>query len=402
MPEAQKKNETDTKGSDNGEKARAADSGMPPESDAQNTTEEGDTGKGKGYIGVIAFVALIVAIGAFVAGYISLQEIGGRQADLDQRISATQQRISKLESGAESIRSLAETVQGSNQSMQDRLDAMAGKVGELDTKLDSNLETLQQGDTALRQSLDKIQAALSAGKDDDLLVAEARHLINIANHQARLNHNPAAAAAALEAANQRLGQSGDPGLLEVRKTITDDIIALRNAADPDISGIALTLSQLENSVDGLALRHEAQDSGTAEAPPPAAEVSGVAGFFSKIWDDIKGLVTIRRNSAEQGTALLPPGQRFFLQQNLRLKLEAARLALLQRDTQTFRTSLETATQWLERYFDSDAAANMIATLSPYQSLELQPELPDISAALRALDEWRSTQQNAANGEVTGS
>ncbi len=181
-------------------------------------------------------------------------------------------------------------------------------------------------------------------------------------------------------------------------------MALRNIAPPDISAIALTLSELEDSVDNLPLRHEERPS-DAEQPGDAEqqEVSGVSGFFSKVWSDLKGLVTIRRNSAAD-TALLPPGQRFFLQQNLRLKLEAARLALMQRDTQSFRNSIETAKQWLERYFNSAAAStqNMIAALSSYEALELQPELPDISAPLRALKDWREQQQSAAGEEVAES
>lgn len=408
MPEAQHNKETDKDSHEAAHKQGAGD-GDTGETEITTQTagqDEADSnkdssGKGRGFIGFVAFVALIIAIAAFVAGYISLQEIGQQQAGLSQDIDAAGARITELEAGAESIRSLAKTVQDSAQSTQDRVAAVDARVDELNQGLESGLTEAQQANDALRQALDKLHSRLSAGIDDQRLAAEARSLIQIANRQAQFNHDPSAAAAALEAANDSLSQADDPSLLAVRKAITDDIIALRNVDQVDLSDIALTLSQLEQSVDDLPLRHGGaqDDAQPAQNDAETEAVSGVSGFFSKVWNDLKGLVSVRRNSAED-TALLPPGQRFFLRQNLRLKLETARLALLQRDTELFRQSLTTATEWLQRYFDGDAAGtrNMIATLSPYQALELQPTLPDISGALKALDAWRSQQQRAANGE----
>jgi uroporphyrin-3 C-methyltransferase len=425
MPEAQKKNETDTEEADVREENPATEENQGAEIETLEQTpaetatapEQAGESKGKGG-GAIGFIALIVALGAFGAGYVSLQKIDGQQAALQQDIEAAGARIDVLESGSDSIRSLAEKVQTSNLDMQAQLDKsekqitavdskisdISGKIDAVDSKTDKNLATLQQSDADLHQSLNKLQESLKTNRDDDFLVVEARHLVSIASQQAQLNHNPTAAAAALEAANQRLSDAGDPALLKVRKSITDDIIALRNVTTPDMDAIALTLSKMEGSVDGLTLKFAEGEKATKEETPPAeADVSSVGGFFSKIWHDIKGLVTIRRNSAEQQTALLPPGQRFFLEQNLRLKLEAARVALLQRDTQAFRTSVATASQWLERYFDTSATdtANMITTLSSYKALELQPQLPDISTTLQALEKWQS-EHSAASKEVSES
>lgn len=349
--------------------------------------------KGGGVSGVVAFIALVIAIGAFGAGYKAWQQIGIEQGALSQRIDATEKSLTSIESGSESSRSIAENVQSTNQLLQNRLDSMETRVNGLDDKLASSVGELQQSDNTISDSLNKLSDSLRTNQDDDLLVAEARHLINIANHQAQLNQDAVAAAAALTAADQRLRDAADPSLLEVRQIITDDIIALRNVGNVDISGIALTLSQLEASIDGLPLNTEeaVEPSGATESTTEATDVSS---FFHKVWSDIKGLVSIRRNSGEQSVALLPPGQRFFLQQNLRLKLETARLALLQRDTQTFQTSLATAKTWIETYFDTSAAntANLLTSIAPYQSMELKPALPDLSRSLKALDSWSSKQK----------
>ena len=360
--------------------------------------------KGSGIIGIIAFVALIIAIAAFGAGYQAWQQIGIEQAALNQRINSSEKDIAGMASGSESSRSIAETVQSTNQLLQTRLDSMESKVGGLDEKIggldgkiDSSVGELQQGDAAISESLSKLSDSLRTNKDDNLLVTEAYHLINIANHQTQLNQNPTAAAAALEAANQRLSDAADPTLLEARQIITDDIIALRNVAKLDISGVALNLSQLEASINNLPLSSETAEPVTAEEVTAVADVSDASSFFNKVWSDIKGLVSIRR-SAEHSAALLPPGQRFFLQQNLRLKLETARLALLQRDSQTFQSSLNSAKSWVESYFDTSAAstANLLTSIGSFQSLELNPTLPDLSRSLKALDSWSSKQKAEAS------
>ncbi len=416
MSEAQQKIDKKTNEPDDLAENLAAETGSGSDDQAYQTTDDSDSknNKGKGLTGFIAFIALIIAVAAFVAGYKALQEIGTEQTAFDNRLNTTEKSVSKIKAGAESSRTIAESVRASNQQMQGRLESAEGKVnaisgqvessvGKLNSnlaKFESSIAALQQNDAALKESISQLgisEPTTPSYDEDKMLVAEARQLITIANHQAQLNHNPAAAAAALEAADKRLSDTSDPSLLKARQIITDDIIALRNVATHDISGIALTLSQLEKSVTGLPLKDEDPATSAEAEGGTEQEQEESSSIFSKIESDIKSLVTVRRTSEEANAALLPPGQRFFLQQNLRLKLQTARLALLQRDTQTFHDSLATATQWIETYFDGSAAstANLLSTIASYQELELMPNLPDISNSLKALEEWSSSQQNAA-------
>ncbi len=229
------------------------------------------------------------------------------------------------------------------------------------------------------------------------------YLISIANHQAQLNNNAAAASAALEAADQRLSEANDPSLFTVRKSITDNIIALRRVAKLDVTSIALTLSRLEQEVSTLVLaRSGSEEKSTEErATADSSLVDDLDGFASKVWSDVKGLVVVRRGTGGH-KPLLPPGQIFFLQQNLRLKLEAARIALLQRDSQLFQESLSMARQWINTYFDTEAtsAANLLSSMAPYEGLELNPTLPDILNSLQQLDAWSSKQSSSSSQATT--
>ncbi len=369
---------------------------------------------------VLAIIALIVAIGIFVTGNNALQQVSSQQSDIYSRLGDAEQTLSTFESSAQNSISLVETVKADIETLQGRATTLENKVesnlaqikqtldgelGQLKQTLENDLAQLKQSDSTQNDALNKLKETLKKKRDDDWLVAEARYLIKIATYQAQINNNAKAAMAALEAADQRLRDAADPALLRVRQALTDNIIALRGVSELDITGIALTLNQLENRVAQLSFADKVE-------PPPAEETttepesespaSEMEQFAGRIWEDIKGLVTVRHDNVQQSAALLPPGQQFFLQQNLRLKLETARLALLQRDTQTFRDTLSTATQWIKNYFDTDttAVANMINSLAPYENLDLQPPLPDISSSLRALDNWQQQRKNGQPATVS--
>ena len=84
--------------------------------------------------------------------------------------------------------------------------------------------------------------------------------------------------------------------------------------------------------------------------------------------------------------LLAPAQAFFLRENLKLRLQTARMALLTRDQATFRSDLKAAREWLTRYFDArdKAVTSAAAAMGGLQTSDVSIELPDLSATLNAL------------------
>ena len=94
-----------------------------------------------------------------------------------------------------------------------------------------------------------------------------------------------------------------------------------------------------------------------------------------------------RHHGQPVSALLPPDQQLLVQQNLRLQLEAARLSLLRGNQTLFDSSLRSAVQLLNDYFDTDdAAGKSFLKERVHRSFNLRPQLPDISASLIALRE----------------
>jgi uroporphyrin-3 C-methyltransferase len=84
--------------------------------------------------------------------------------------------------------------------------------------------------------------------------------------------------------------------------------------------------------------------------------------------------------------LLAPEQQYFLRENIRLQLLAARLALLRGDRQIYRDSLQQARDWLLHHFDINQQATrwMLDELEQLADIDPRPDLPDISGSMRSL------------------
>ena len=71
-----------------------------------------------------------------------------------------------------------------------------------------------------------------------------------------------------------------------------------------------------------------------------------------------------------------------------MQLETARLALFRNDDLSYHASLDTANEWLTRYFNTDAGstASMQDAIERLNETKLDAPLPDISGSLNSLRE----------------
>ncbi len=112
-----------------------------------------------------------------------------------------------------------------------------------------------------------------------------------------------------------------------------------------------------------------------------------------MWDELKGLVRVQRLDAADAS-LLAPESRYFLRENLKLRLLHARLALLQRDEQAFRSDVKAAQGWLARYFDTrqKAVAGAVQTLGQLNAVAVTVELPTIADSLNAVRTYKAPRE----------
>lgn len=318
----------------------------------------------------IAVVALVAAGGALGGGYYLWQQLEETRAALAATEASTTERLNDLRGSLEStVRRQGESVMAT--------------AAEADARTDARI-------TALAQSVEHLRQAI--GRDGDAWVAaEVEHLLRIANARLQLAADVGAAVVALETADQRLVTLGDPAYTPVREAIARELRALRETGEADRAGIALDLTGLIEAVERLPVAGPYAGGQTPAAPAPAAdtprEVTGWRDFLAALWADIRGLVTIRHSDQGAVPALLAPAERLHLRQNLRLKLETARLALLNRQGEVYHAALDEAAAWLRDYFAAETppVAEALATVSALARVPVEPKLPDISGSLRLLD-----------------
>lgn len=238
----------------------------------------------------------------------------------------------------------------------------------------------------------------------DWLMAEAEYLIQIANYRILLEQDIATATVALQAADTRLAEVADPSLLNIRKVLAKDIQALKNIKPVDLAGLSVKISAMENNIKNLPLNTPDPKSHKAAEAAPVKEkntVKSLKDLPAAIWNDIKNLVVVR-NHEKPLQALLAPSQHFFLEQNLALTLEQARLALLHGDNVIFQDRLQTVEKWINEYFDTDhnVSRNMLASITELRQTDIDPELPDISSSFALIKEYRLQGQQPKKSEAT--
>lgn len=216
-------------------------------------------------------------------------------------------------------------------------------------------------------------------------LTEIEQLMLIANDRLYLHNDINGALQALSIANQRLGRVAEPKLIKTRQQLVDEISALKAIPQVDQQAIVLQINAIIGQVDELPLSSNIPAHYKAEKKPVSDTVAtspGLERFIQRMLTAVQGMFTIRKEN-QTLVPLLPPDQEYFLRQNMELKLESARLAVLQQDTTSFRSSIDAAQGWLEAYFalDNPAVASNIKELSELRRIELRWDLPDVSASL---------------------
>lgn len=292
-----------------------------------------------------------------------------------------------------------------------RTDALATQQSQLQAEnaqlkiqLDEGLQTLSKQQADLATDIETLRAR-NVHLRKDWLINEAEYLLQLANYRLLFERDIKTAIVALDTADLRLRETGDPGLIAVRKTIADAIQALKAVPQADLAGLSLTMSAISGDVNNLPLSTPDPQSKAHEQQTGMGETRKVTKWSelaAAIWHDLKGLIVIRDHT-QPVEPLIAPEQRFFLTENLRLQVEQARLAMLSGHAAVYKERLATAIKWVERYFDQDAANTQatLATLKQLQAGDIAPALPDISKPYLLLEDYRQNQTAATEQKSTG-
>ncbi len=327
---------------------------------------------------ILSLLAVLLAGGGLGAGYWAWQQLHQQDAarvqsvdNLDTQIKTLQTRI-----GA--------------QASQQAVDALQQQLAALEQQIKSQTQTLDTLNRAVEQG-----RTLAQRNQRGWNLAEVQYLMRIARYRLDLMHDYPGSIAALKAADQQLAALADPNLLPVRQALAKEIADLRDFKKPDRVGIMLELAQLADHLKGLPPAQPALG-GTAVDAAPTTPRSGWKGLLDTVWAAISKHITVRHY--DQPVQGAPAAETLlYMNQVLRLRLEAARVAVMRGNNADYHNELKAALDWLDAHYAPQAAAAIKQQLLSMLTRDIAPTPPDISASLTLLHRLASggAQQKSA-------
>lgn len=314
--------------------------------------------------------------------------------------------------GREATRRLDEVLAQSSAAQQQARQALTQSQGLESrlTALDERAGTLEEQQNTLAQSYRELLHS-----DDEAVLVNVEQSLMLAAEQLELAGRVPSAIAGLQIAEARLARAARPAFMPAQQAVARDLNRLRALPMPDISEVAGRLDSAIASAAHLPLaavgeqavapdRDQQAPHGDATSPPSQAPVeSADASWWQRAWvpvrdwservrsaasEELRELVHVRRID-QPDALLLAPEQSAWLRANLTLRLLDARMALMARESDVWRSDLDAAIQAVERYADLGApqTKKMLDTLANLRDIDPAPPLPGIEdslAAVRAL------------------
>jgi uroporphyrin-3 C-methyltransferase len=330
------------------------------------------------WFGIIIILTIFAVAGA---GYYLLSQLreqqtslGGEvQKEMAKKISDYQSQLTAIQ---EQLSTLEATVANRDDHFTKRLDEVSRQHTD---KLENARKELNEEITRLQRQLGKTRG--------DLLIADAEYLLGTANERLQLVGDVNTAREALEAADERLRESGDAAVFKVREEIAKEITSLKNVEAADVVGLYASLRSLQDTSDKLTLLLPY----AGKTLTPSTEIHSHADknepdheFLDSAIESLEGVVTIR-HSDQPIKETLTPEEAQFIREQLRAKLETAKIALVQQNEALYHTALQEAKKWTEENFTQNPETRKFITeLDRHKAINIRSHFPDISESLKLL------------------
>ncbi len=353
--------------------------------------------------GRLALILSLLALGSLGAvlwfGYPHWQAMRQDMLSMQKGIQNSQQIQAELKASLENAHQLIQQ------------SPTSGQLSEHKTALDAQQQLLSKARTAMEQRELALRITIAelrkrSGKPDNRwMVAEAEYLLQLARARLQLAGDIDTAITAIRQAEQRLLETGDDQLADIRQLLAGDADKLAAVKLPDLKQLSADISKLIGQIPQLQpayrnlITHDVKCESTTDSTD--ASPKSWQTLLQALTSNARDAVRIRRHDRMPVTALGPEQERL-LYQSLELILETSRLALLQRDMDLFRDNLQRASDWIRNRFEPKQATaeRMLSKLDQLMQINLAPELPDINPTLQALQARRALLGSQST-EVSG-
>ena len=335
-------------------------------------------------LGGINFVFILLLAGG---GLYLLQEIKDKQVAQGTEINKDDMREIEVSKQLNEYQSQLSTMQSQIATFNEEI---TGKDNHYTKTLADfsqlHTEKLESTHDKLTDEIAQVKRQLGKTRGD-WLIADAEYLLSIANQRLHLMGDVNTTRMALEAADQRLRESGDTAAFKVREQIAKEIAGLLNVTVPDIVGMYSSVQLLKDKAKQLAVIlpyagkpltlsnqiHDHQE-----------DLEATHGVLGAALNLLEGYVTVR-HSDQPVTEILTEEEVVFIRQQLNVKLEMIKISLVQQNDALYKTNIADTKQWLNKNFTQNKPAkNFHAELDSLNAIQLQSQFPDISQSLKML------------------
>jgi len=268
------------------------------------------------------------------------------------------------------------------------------KIIKANSDFDKQVRDLEQAQSNITASVTTINEELRKGANQYVL-DEVSQLLRLGNNSAIFTNDAESAVNAFTLADTQLKELNNPRYAVVRRKINEEIQLLKSIEQVDSENILAQLSLITSKVSSLPLENklpEGNSFATADASTNNNENITWRTELNKMWSDVINSVSIQKVD-QPPKALLAPRERYLLDQNLKLQLVKAEIALLQNNQTLYKNSITEATKWVSDYFDpeDDLVKKTLSQLASLKNEKLNIQLPGVSGSYDLLQTIKGGQ-----------
>jgi len=324
-------------------------------------------------------IILLIIIGLAGAGFYFFSQLRDQQQDLGGEVKGEMSKqIADYQSQLVAIQSQLASLESSVAGKDNHFTQTLADFSQLHNE---KLETTRK---ELNESIIRLQRQLGKTRGD-WLIADAEYLLSVANERLHLVGDVNTSREALEAADQRLRESGDAATFKVREEIAKELSLLKSISVPDVVGIYASIQTLQDRVDKLALLlpYTGKTLAAADSKKSSISNSENQGLLDSAISQLQDAVVIRHTEHEV-KEILTPEEALFIREQLRVKLEMVKISLVQRNEVLFQSSLADVKKWTEQNFTKNTDDSFLADLERLNITKISSQLPDISLSLKMI------------------
>lgn len=214
---------------------------------------------------------------------------------------------------------------------------------------------------------------------------QVQNYLETAILQASLLHDNVSATALLQAAELTLQKLDNPNLVNVRKSLQEDIQMLQKQPGANIENVVLGLNLIVQEVPSLPHKIRLKKETPEEKPAETPKAKTWKQRFENAWNEIKSLIRIQKHD-EPVKPYFSNDEVELINENLQLMLEQASFAAVRRNQTLFAQHINMARKWLNQYYDQSNTdvEQVMETLDQLSKLSIKAEN---NIQLKTIDAW---------------